>query len=198
MKNAPPKPILQSKTIKASISNIIAVVAMLVAFLGLDIDQGTQADIVVVVLAAWKLINDAVAVWGRITASQPLTVGGKLKVPKSKLPLWLLVIGLTVVAAPSFAQDKAPLAVQYDFRTVTGPTVILVDWNNPNIILNNPVTNEPIKAPDLADEFFDALKVALEIKVNNPADSTPLLLRILSQVRLSEIRIDAKGVKQNE
>lgn len=83
-----PKPILKSKTIKGSISEIIAVLVLVIGFFGFDIDGDSQAkivnnadDIFVAILAIWKSINNTVIIWGRITATQPLTVGGKLNVP---------------------------------------------------------------------------------------------------------------------
>lgn len=96
MHQANSKPILKSKTIKGSISEIVAVLVLVVGFFGFDIDGDSQAqivnnadDIFVAILAIWKSINNIVIIWGRITASQPLTVGGKITIPKSRLPGFL-------------------------------------------------------------------------------------------------------------
>lgn len=82
--NTKPKAILKSKTIRGSISEIVAVAVLCVAFFGIDIDGDTQAqivnhtdDIFVGCLAVWQSINNLVIIYGRITAKQPLTKGGK-------------------------------------------------------------------------------------------------------------------------
>lgn len=75
---------LQSKTIKASLSNVVAVVALLLTYLGMDINEETQTKIVdstdALILAAiafWQVISSVIAIYGRVNATKPVTKDGK-------------------------------------------------------------------------------------------------------------------------
>jgi len=71
---------LQSKTINASIANIVGVLALMAAFLGYNIDGDTQAeivnhvdDIVVACYGIYNILMSLLAIYGRIKATKPIS-----------------------------------------------------------------------------------------------------------------------------
>lgn len=79
-------------------------------------------------------------------------------------------------------------------RVVTGPATLYMNWNDETITVNHPVSDQPIKAPDLADEFFEQLKVNLIIKTK-AKNAQELLLTILSNAKLKSIELEAYNEK---
>ena len=80
---------LKSKTIKAAISEMIAVAALCLGFFGLDVDGDIQAEVVnhvddifIGIMAVWSALNNIIIIWGRITADEIITINGKPKLPK--------------------------------------------------------------------------------------------------------------------
>lgn len=87
--------------------------------------------------------------------------------------------------------NDLPLTLAAPARVVTGPATLYMDWNDASIVVNHPVSDQPIEAPALADEFFEALKVSLEIKANSK-DTQDLLMLILTKVRLNNIKLEVQ------
>lgn len=89
---------------------------------------------------------------------------------------------------------EMPLTLAAPAKVVTGPATLYMDWNDASIVVNHPVSDQPIEAPALADEFFEALKVGLTIQANSK-DTQDLLMLILTKVRLDNIKLE---VQDNE
>lgn len=117
--NTSTKPILKSKTIKGSISEIVAVGVLVAGFIGFDIGGETQTDITnnldkigIAGFAIWSAINNLIIIWGRITATQPLSKGGAPKLRTPKLPViipFLLCISIMTGCAASERQDTVSI-----------------------------------------------------------------------------------------
>ena len=116
------KPMSKSLTVRASISNLVAVFVMIVAVFGIEIDMETQGKIVIAGVALWKVVNDILAIYGRIRATQPIE-RRKKPVDWTAPKMWGMMIFLPVMTVfmgcAGASQDKTVKISGFQLLVIT-------------------------------------------------------------------------------